>query len=92
MESTNRIIELASLITSQTTAIDAYLEEQKLPTPSFRIDAADSPSIPREAADIQAARASVISACSELKDLLTGPRDLLRFQVSSTPLHDVTKC
>ncbi|KAI1324462.1 O-methyltransferase-domain-containing protein [Xylariaceae sp. FL0255] len=76
---TTRIIELATLIASQTTAINSFLKENKLPTPSFEPDAINSPAIPKDAKDMQAARASVISACSELKDLLTGPRDLLKF-------------
>lgn len=79
MESTARIVQLASLIASKTAAINDYLDHHELPTPSFSLDALDSPGIPSGAADIQAAKASVISACLELKDLLTGPRSLLKF-------------
>ncbi|KAI0877220.1 O-methyltransferase-domain-containing protein [Hypoxylon argillaceum] len=80
MESTARIVQLASLIASYTEAINNYLNDRGFRTPSFSLDALDSPGIPSDAANIQAARASVISACSELKDLLTGPRSLLKFQ------------
>ncbi|KAI8947010.1 S-adenosyl-L-methionine-dependent methyltransferase [Xylaria longipes] len=79
MESTNRIVKLASLITHQTTMINDFLQENKLPTPSLGLDALQSPHIPDGAPDIQAARDSVIAACSELKALLTGPRQLLKF-------------
>ncbi|KAF2966046.1 hypothetical protein GQX73_g7524 [Xylaria multiplex] len=78
MESANRIVELAS---RQTVAINDFLEENKLPTPSLGLNALQSPHIPDGASDIQAARELVIAACPELKALLTGPRQLLKFNV-----------
>ncbi|KAI1123316.1 S-adenosyl-L-methionine-dependent methyltransferase [Nemania abortiva] len=79
MGSANRIIELASLITRQTMVINNFFENNKLPPPSLELDSLQSPHIPDGATDIQAARDSVIAACSELKALLTGPQQLLKF-------------
>ncbi|KAI0520797.1 S-adenosyl-L-methionine-dependent methyltransferase [Xylaria bambusicola] len=79
MAHTNRIVELSSLIAQQTTIINDFFEENQLPTPSLDLDALQFLPIPNEATHVKAARARVIEACSELKALLTGPRELLRF-------------
>ncbi|KAI0877665.1 hypothetical protein GGS24DRAFT_446355 [Hypoxylon argillaceum] len=45
MQSANRIVELPSLITRQTTVVNGFLGENKLPTPSLDLDALQSPYI-----------------------------------------------
>ncbi|KAI1204780.1 S-adenosyl-L-methionine-dependent methyltransferase [Annulohypoxylon truncatum] len=80
MASTNRIIELSSLIARETALINDFLVKNNLPTPSLDADALQSIPIPDSATDIEAARTAVIEACSELKALMTGPKELLRFK------------
>ncbi|KAI1270957.1 S-adenosyl-L-methionine-dependent methyltransferase [Xylaria sp. FL0933] len=79
MASANRIIELSSLIAQQTTIINDFFEQRGLPTPSLGPNAPHLLPIPDEASDVKAARLQVVEACSELKALITGPRELLRF-------------
>ncbi|KAK7749336.1 hypothetical protein SLS62_008188 [Diatrype stigma] len=80
MASVNRIIELSSIISKETAAINSFLVSNGLRTPSLDADALQSLPIPDEAKDIKAARLAVIEACSELEALMTGPRELLRFK------------
>ena len=69
----NRILELASVISTSVSSINQYLGSTGLPTPSFDPDA------PRVLPDkIDAARNAVLDATSELHDLLLEPADLLR--------------
>ncbi|KAI1333054.1 S-adenosyl-L-methionine-dependent methyltransferase [Xylariaceae sp. FL0255] len=77
---TTRITELSSLISTQTTLIDNYFRQNGLATPLLEPDALHVLPIPDEAADILSARTEVIAACSELQALLTGPRELVRFE------------
>ncbi|KAI0799031.1 S-adenosyl-L-methionine-dependent methyltransferase [Xylaria sp. FL0064] len=79
MASANRIIELSSLIAQQTAIINDFFEQRGLPTPSLGPNAPHLLSIPDEAPGVKAARLQVIEACSELKALITGPRELLKF-------------
>ncbi|KAI2635108.1 S-adenosyl-L-methionine-dependent methyltransferase [Xylaria nigripes] len=82
MASSNRIVELAALIAKGTETINNYLVENNLPTPSLDEDAPLIP-IPDGAIDIKAVRTSVVDATSELRALLTGPKELLRFEWTS---------
>jgi hypothetical protein len=81
MAQTNKIVELSLLIAQQTALINDYFEQNKLPTPSLDAHALQLLPIANGAAHVNAARDQVIEACSELKALLTGPRELVRFQV-----------
>ncbi|KAF7532284.1 hypothetical protein G7054_g8114 [Neopestalotiopsis clavispora] len=80
MSSTNRIVELSSIIARDTAVINDFLIAAKAPTPSLDEGALQSIPIPDDAKDIKAARTAVLEACAELKALLTGPKELLRFQ------------
>ncbi|KAK7950948.1 uncharacterized protein PG986_006676 [Apiospora aurea] len=80
MTSTARIIALSQLIASETAKMDSSLGSRNLPTPSLDEDALQTIPIPDELTDIKAARLAVIEACPELKDLMTGPKELLRFK------------
>ncbi|KAI1813816.1 O-methyltransferase [Poronia punctata] len=82
---TTRILQLSSLIAQNTELINAYLDQNGLSTPSFDAEASrlfpfPIPTDSSSSSHINTARTEVIEACSELKDLLTGPRDLVRFQ------------
>lgn len=83
MASINRIIELSSLIAKETAIINTFFVNSGSPTPSLDADALQSLPIPDDAKDIKVSRLAVIEACSELKALMTGPRELLRFKVCS---------
>lgn len=81
MSSTNRIVELSSIIARDTALINDFLVANKAPTPSLNEDALPAIPLPDDATEIKAARSRVIESCAELKALLTGPKELLRFQV-----------
>lgn len=78
----NQISELSAIIARNTAKIDEYFTEKRLPTPSLEEDALWKLPIPEDAKDIVAARLAVIDACSNLKALMTGPKELLSFKVS----------
>ncbi|KAI0378115.1 S-adenosyl-L-methionine-dependent methyltransferase [Hypomontagnella monticulosa] len=80
MDSPSRIIELSSLIAKETAIVNKFLVENQLRTPSLDADAPQSILIPEDAGQIHAARNAVIEACSELKALMTGPKQLLKFE------------
>ncbi|KAI1771117.1 S-adenosyl-L-methionine-dependent methyltransferase [Hypoxylon cercidicola] len=80
MASTNKIIELSSLIAKKTAIVNDYLVSNNLPTPSLDADALWSIPIPEDATEVKEARMAVMDACSELKALMTGPKELLRFK------------
>ncbi|KAI1264672.1 S-adenosyl-L-methionine-dependent methyltransferase [Xylariaceae sp. FL1019] len=75
----SRITELSTLIAQKTALINEFFVQNNLPTPSLSTDATPRLPIPDEAHDIHNARTAVIEACSELKALLLGPRELLKF-------------
>lgn len=78
-ESTSRMIVLAQKITRETEKLEAYLQKNNLPSPSFDVDApADFPKLP---ADILKSRQEIIFATKELGLLAQGPRESLRWGV-----------
>ncbi|OTA99906.1 hypothetical protein M426DRAFT_15962 [Hypoxylon sp. CI-4A] len=72
-----RIVQLSTSIAANTTKINDYLVSHGLPTPSFDIDAPSGSTIPKDAVDIEAARASLIDDTLELRRLVLGPREHL---------------
>lgn len=83
MASKNRITQLSSIIATNTEKVDKYLTENNLPTPSLDASAPNYP-IPENApVDIKAACAALVEAASEINAIMTGPRELVRFPVSS---------
>ncbi|KAI0881270.1 S-adenosyl-L-methionine-dependent methyltransferase [Annulohypoxylon maeteangense] len=82
MDTTNRIVELALLIANKTFMINNFLVEKGLPTLSLDADAPRFPPIP-DRDNMEYTRNCVIEACTELRALMTGPRDLLRFNWTS---------
>ena len=75
--STSNLIALAAIITRETEKLDKYIKESGIPAPSFDVDAPmDFPKLP---AEIRKAREEVVRATKELGDLVTGPREGLRW-------------
>lgn len=73
---TNRVIQLAKIIQTNTEMIDAHLTSKALPTPSFAVD--NPPALlfghgPR----IESARQGVVDATDELQALMLGPTGVL---------------
>ena len=66
----NRIVALSSKIHENTQKIDAYLEANNLPNPTF--DISYPPLVPLPS-DIQALQDTVLEATDELTALMLGP-------------------
>ena len=83
--STNRITELAAMISQKTEQISFYLSEHNLSPPSFDVDA---PLILPEV--LRSARKAVVEASEELKSLMQGPKEATKSEIvspSSLSLH-----
>ena len=79
MASGSRLVELVSIISTNTEKIDKFLSTQGFPHPSFDVNGpADFP-VPAANEEIQAARREVIVATPELHDLCVGPRESIRW-------------
>lgn len=78
----NKIVELSSIISSNTQKVNDYLEKQGLPTPSLDASAPAYPLRDDAPTYIKDAALAAADACSELNALMTGPRELIRFNVS----------
>jgi len=86
----SNIVVLAQIISKETEKLDAYLKETNTPHPSFDYDGpADFPKLPDH---MQKTRQEIIRASSELRDLVVGPSETLRWMawdVSCFPVsHD----
>lgn len=74
---TNSLVQLAATITRETEKLDRYIKESGAPAPSFDIDGPlDFPKLPDE---IKTAREEIVRATKELGDLVTGPREGVRW-------------
>ncbi|KAK2772300.1 hypothetical protein FQN53_004663 [Emmonsiellopsis sp. PD_33] len=101
MAATSRIVQLAQLISSNTSFIDEHIRGSGLAEPSFALDGPVEP-IQTETAELKDAKNDVIEAAIELRQLLEGPMKLLlpesnffplaaiyRFNIASlVPIHD----
>ncbi|KAF4621959.1 hypothetical protein G7Y89_g14385 [Cudoniella acicularis] len=75
--STSSLVELAAIITRETEKVEKYIKESGSQVPSFEIDGPlDFPRLPE---DIKTARLEVMRATKELGDLVTGPREGIRW-------------
>lgn len=70
MSSNRRLLQLASAITENTSKIDTYIEENKLPEPSFE---ESNPPVLNLPPDLETARKTALEALDELRDHLLGP-------------------
>lgn len=80
----SEIATLAALVLTHTVKVDNFLQENKLPTPSFHedgpIDLGLSP-------EVELARVAAIEASLRLQDLVRGPVELIRPTISCVQLH-----
>lgn len=74
--STNRIVELANIISKNTEVVDSYLVSQTLPTPSFDAECPER-LLFGHGEQIDGARQAVVDATDELQALMLGPTGLL---------------
>ncbi|KAL4910753.1 hypothetical protein BDW74DRAFT_141781 [Aspergillus multicolor] len=72
----SRIVELAARIQQRTADINAYLQENNLPQPTFDEDGPTEQSLMSE--EMVKARDDVLSATLELHNLILGPAMCLR--------------
>lgn len=70
MAGPSRIVELASIINTNTATVDKYITSAGLPTPSFTIETPPQLQFP---ADVAKARDAVVEATDELQTLMLGP-------------------
>ena len=75
--STTKIVELASLISKNTSIVDAYLKSNQLPSPTFETDGPLKMPIPPHEKEIAKAQDIVIASTQELHNLMKGPDNLL---------------
>ncbi|KAF2805009.1 putative O-methyltransferase [Mytilinidion resinicola] len=88
--SNSRIIQLAQLITSQTSVVDKHIRDTGLVQPSFNEDdfaQSTQPSPP----EVERAKKSVIEATIELRQLLEGPMKLLVPDSNFFPLAAISR-
>ncbi len=77
--STSTMVALARKITQETEKLESYLRENNLPMPGFEVDApGEFPKLPE---DVARSRQEIIFATKELRDLVVGPREGLRWGV-----------
>ncbi|KAH8684441.1 putative O-methyltransferase [Tricladium varicosporioides] len=88
MALTSRIVELSSIIASNTAKINAYLQENNLPQPSFDAKAPLTV-VPEGATDIEEARTAAVEASIELQQLLQGVDSLLTPMINMTSLSAI---
>ena len=75
--STSLLISLAQTIAKETEIVDKYFKEKGGPQVGFEPDCLLSyPHLPEE---VERARHEVLRATSELKDLVTGPAEVVRW-------------
>jgi hypothetical protein len=76
-DNTSLLVKLSQIIARETEKVDTYFRENSIPSPSFEADGlSEHPALPDE---IQKARLAVIKAAADLKDLMVGPKESLRW-------------
>lgn len=76
-----RLSELAALISEKAAYLERYLDDNNLPQPSFRANGPNTFPVEATAVEASAARFALIDAAKDLRDLVVGPRDTLRWLV-----------
>ncbi|KAF7953580.1 uncharacterized protein EAE97_000979 [Botrytis byssoidea] len=69
-----RVVELASIISTQTIIVDEYLRSHGIASPSFDVNYSETPQIPKE---ISASKNIIFEATEELNSLIGGPVGVL---------------
>jgi hypothetical protein len=76
-DNTSLVVKLSQIIARETEKVDAYFRENSIPSPSFDVDGpSEHPALPDE---IQKARLAVVKAAADLKELMVGPKESLRW-------------
>ncbi|KFY27975.1 hypothetical protein V493_03176 [Pseudogymnoascus sp. VKM F-4281 (FW-2241)] len=77
VDNTSLMVKLSQTIARETEKVDAYFRKNSIPTPTFEVDGpSNHPTLPEE---IQKARLAVVKAAADLKDLMVGPKETLRW-------------
>ena len=71
------LVKLSHIIAVETAKVDDYLRANNIPTPTF--DADGHADFPRLLEDIQKSRQEIVRATNELKDLIVGPTESMRW-------------
>lgn len=77
VDNTSLLVKLSQTIARETEKVDAYFRENSIPTPTFEADGvSDYPALPDE---VQKSRLAVVKAAADIKDLMVGPKESLRW-------------
>lgn len=79
VSSSSRLTRLSTLISQRTAQITEYLKLKGLGEPSFDANGLAELPIAKEDAEVQKARVELIDATKELRDLVVGARETLRY-------------
>lgn len=77
--SSTRLTELSALIAQKKAQIESYLNPKGLPLSSFDVNAPVELGIAREDEDVQKIRVELLDLTKELRDLIAGPTDSVRY-------------
>ncbi|KAJ5786870.1 uncharacterized protein N7503_012082 [Penicillium pulvis] len=81
MQSSLSLTELAKSILEDAQTLDSFLSSHNLPQPSFAADGVKDFPVSTEHADIHAIRHRLIDATKELRDLVVGPKDTIKWMI-----------
>lgn len=81
MQSSLSLTELAKSILEDAQTLDSFLSSHNLPQPSFAADGVKDFPVGTEHADIHAIRHRLIDATKELRDLVVGPKDTIKWMI-----------
>lgn len=84
-ENISRITELSSIIHNNTVAINKFLDDNRLPSPSFTVGAPAELSLPLH---LLRAQQGTLEACIELQALIKGPENY--FNRISSPSESIS--
>lgn len=89
----SRLLKLSEVIARNTRLLNGYLTANKLPQPSFAVDApGDGIIIAKDEPkrmELERARKQLVSATKELHDLSVGPRESVRTQAWDVSLFNM---
>ncbi|KAJ5673631.1 hypothetical protein N7507_002758 [Penicillium longicatenatum] len=81
MQSSVSLTELAKSILEDAQALDSFLSSHNLPQPSFAADGVKDFPVGPEHADIHVIRHRLIDVTKELRDLVVGPKDTIKWMI-----------
>lgn len=81
MQSSLSLTELARSILEDAQTLDIFLSSHNLPQPSFAADGVKDFPVGTEHAEIHIIRHRLIDATKELRDLIVGPKDTIKWMI-----------